>query len=357
MLSLVLAATVVTGLQPIREIHMDAGTDIPHLVYAHDASFEYLGTPRGLMRLNRGDWAPPELLRFDGESINALAFGDDGALYVSKGLANFAVWPEHTLVRSRDQAMTFESVDAGLFACVVAPECGYLVPRKISFAPDRIFASAGGNVLVTGNDGATWNVLAGATSDGKPAPQTCPVIYERIGERLLFGGECPLDFGYLARGTLRADLLEWAEEPARLTAPEMENRNVQFIRHAGNGVVFAGVEGALLKSTDGGESYRYVIHHGLDSSRYPYISQFVMTARVAVVGGFDKGSSVAYLAYSRDGGESWIDLSALVASASMVSMLAVDADGRILVATYDGTKFVLSELVLGEASKRRSVRH
>ncbi|HUP61119.1 MAG TPA: hypothetical protein VNA69_11935 [Thermoanaerobaculia bacterium] len=356
MLSLILAATVVTSLHPLREIAMDAGTNIPQLAYARDDRFEYLGTPRGLYRSERIASAPLEVIAWSGESVNALAVDDDGALYLSKGLENFALWPEHTLVRSRDRGVTFENVDAGLFSCIVPSECGYLVPRRITFAPDRIFASAGGNVVVTADDGATWNVLAGATSDGKPAAQTCPAIHERIGERLLFGGECPLDFGYLALGTLRPDLLGWSAGPVRLTAPEMENRNVQFIRDAGNGVVFAGVEGALLKSTDGGESFRYVIHFDLEATRYPYISQFVITPRIVVAGGFDKAKEVAYLAYSADRGESWIDLSAHVANASMVSMLAEDGDGRVLVATFEGEKFVISELVLARLGRRRSVR-
>lgn len=352
MLPLILAATVATSLQPLREIPMAVETNIPRLVYARAGEVEYLGTPKGLLV---SDPANPVL--FDGESINAIAFDDGGTMYVSKGLENYAVWPEHTLVRSHDRGRTFESADAGLFDCIVPSECGYLVPRRISIADDRIFASAGGNIIVSGDDGATWNVLVGVTSDGKPASQTCPTTYERIGERLLYGGECPLDFGYLARGTLRSDLLAWTSEPARLTSPDMENRNVQFIRDAGNGVVFAGVEGAILKSTDSGETFRYVLHFDLSAQRYPYISEIAITSRAIVAGGFDKANQVAWLAYSTDRGESWIDLSALVAHASTVSMIAEDRHGRVLVGTYEQNKFVISELVLVTVPKRRSVRH
>ena len=355
MLSLLLAATLVTSIQPLRDLPIGPGTDTPQLAYARDDRFEYLGTPNGLYRADRIANTPLELIAFGGEPVNAIAVDGD-ALYVSKGSLNFALWPEHTLLRSRDRGATFEAIDAGLYDCIVPSECGYLIPRQITFAPRRIFLSAGGNVVVSGDDGATWHVLVGVTA--KPTPVTCPVTYERINELLIFGGECPLDDGYIGRGPLHSSLLSWipSDPPRRVTGSEMENRNVQFIRHLGNGVVYAGIEGALLASTDYGATYRFVLHYAIEGSAiYPYITQMIARPGLLLIGGFDKANERAYLAYSADSGKNWVDISSMVANASIVSLLAEDRDGRLLVATREGDRFAIAQVVVADYRKRRAV--
>jgi hypothetical protein len=361
MQSLVVAALVINSLQPLQVLPVPSGGESYRVApYARDASFEYLGTSDGLYRAPRLATGPLERIAFAGEEISALAI-DDGVLYVGKGLRHYAVWPEHTLVRSRDHGSTFESADAGLYDCIANVECGYLVPEQIVPDGDRLFIEAGGNLLVSADGGASWKHLVGIPSQsGKPTANSCPITFERFGETVLVGGECPLDNGFLRIGRLRPDLLGWSEEPQLVTAPEMENGNVQFIRNLGGGIVFAGIEGALLKSTDGGRSFRYVIHYDLEAlDRYPYIAQFVVSSRdprVMLVGGFDKKNLVGYLASSDDGGESWQDASPLV-GADYVSLLAEDADGRLLIGLDGDTRFTLAEVVLGErAKKRRAVR-
>lgn len=330
------------------------------IAYARDDQFEYLATPNGLYRAPRLANGPLQLIAFAGESVNAVAVDADGDLYAGRGLPFFAVWPEKTLLRSRDHGATFEAISEGLHDCIVETECGYLVPDQISFAPGRLFVSAGGNVLASADEGASWSILVGVSSDGKPASQTCPSTYERIGEQLLVGGECPLDDGYIRGGTLRADLLGWASEPHDVVTPELENRNVQFIRDLGDGVVYAGIEGALLKSTDGGISFRFVIHYPIEATdRYPYITHLVRSSRhpsLLVVSGFDKANLAGYLAYSPDNGESWTDVSALVAGSTNVAFISEDADGRLLVGAHDGETLKLAELVTEDVKKRRSVR-
>lgn len=358
------AASRIASLRLIRELAISAQTDTPQASYARDDRYEYLGTPDGLYRAERIASAPLERRAFAGETINAIA-ADGGALFVSRGLPHFSIWPEPTLLRSRDHGVTFEPAGAGLRSCVIAAECGYLIPKQLAFAPGRLFVSAGGNVLVSGDDGTTWARLFGVGSGADPEPQLCPVTFERIGERMILGGECPLDIGYLASGTLRPDLLGWAAEPVRLVAPDvapdMENRNVQFIRGIGNDVVYAGIEGALLKSTDGGATFRYVIHYDIeDSASYPYIGQFIASSRHAgllAIAGFDKATMRGYLAYSSDAGESWTNLSPLVADTGIVSLLAEDAEGRLLAVTYAEGRLLLAELVIESFGKRRSARH
>ena len=353
----VLAALVVTSLRPIREIPVVPQTDVPLISYARDAEYEYLGMPDGLYRSPRVATMPLERIAFAGETVNAVAV-DGETLYVSRGLPHFALWPEHTLLRSDDHGVTFQPADEGLRACNAPSECGFLIPRQLSFAPERLFAGAGGNVLVSGDGGATFKVLVGVTDEGKPAPQTCSTTFERIGERMLTGGECPLDFGYLAVGTLDFDLLGWSSEPERLTSPDMENRNVQFIRDFGDGVVFAGIEGALMKSTDNGTTFRYVLHYDIsDTEKYPYIGQMASNGAVLIAGGFDKANQRGWLAYSTDEGESWTDISHLVADSEIVSLLAKDADGRLFVFTYGDGRLRISEVVTGTVPKKRSVRH
>lgn len=358
MLSLVVAALVIKSLQPLQQLPIDSGTEVPTYGYARDGQFEYLATPQGLYRAPRLATSTPQLIAFGGEAVHAVAV-HEGALYVAKGAVNeAATHPEHTFVRSTDRGATFTNLDAGLLDCSLLP-CAYLVPTRLAFGPGRIYVNAGGNILVTENDGASWHQLYGLPANGKPAAQVCPVKFELTGTRMLLGGECPLDVAWLHRGMLKENLVEWADEPLPVTAPEMENRNIQFIRHVGNDVVYAGIEGALLKSTDGGASFRYVLHYDLEApDRYPYLGQFVIVPqdpRVMLIGGFDKKNAVGYLAWSRDGGESWQDVSYLVGPA-FVSLLTVDADGRVLIGLQDGAGFVLSEVVLSEHVKRRAVR-
>ncbi|MGZ5474304.1 MAG: WD40/YVTN/BNR-like repeat-containing protein [Thermoanaerobaculia bacterium] len=354
---LVVAALVIESLHPLRTLEVPRDEQALGVFrYVRDAQYEYLGTPRGLHRTDR--IATGTLETIAEQPVSALA-GEESVLYASFGQTNEAHGSGHTLHRSQDHGATFTPIDAGLLDCSLLPwgePCRYLVSRQIEIAPGRLFVEAGGNILVSGDDGATWTRLMGVSSDGKPAAQTCPIVFTRIGTRMLTGGECPLDFGWIGEGTLRDDLLGWVSEPERFDLP-LENRNVHFIRHAGNGVVYASPEGALLKSTDGGATWRFVIHYPLEGGeRYPYAYHFVVTPRLMVLGGFDKKDDVGYLAYSNNGGETWTDASHLVGNAH-VELLAEDADGRLLVGLYEGDTFTLAELVVRDLpSRRRAVR-
>src|SRR4051812_2839189 len=121
----------VLSLRPVREIPVIAGTDTPLVSYTRDEEFEYLGTPDGLYRSLNIATMPLERIAFAGQSINALAV-DGEALYVSRGLPHFALWPERTLLRSTDHGVTFQAIGDGLRACNAPTECGYLIPRQIS---------------------------------------------------------------------------------------------------------------------------------------------------------------------------------------------------------------------------------
>jgi hypothetical protein len=329
------------------------------LSYARDAQYEYLGTADGLWRTARiADPSQPlQRIAFPGQQIHSLVLRD-GKLYVGKQPTIEDISAEHTLVVSADQGATFTPIDEGLRDCSLG--CGYMAVRAIVFDGSRIFVNAGQNLMVSSDGGGSWHPLF-PFEGGAPQAVICPLQFAVSGQSVLLGGECPLDFGWIGRGTLRPDFLGFTEEVPRLDIEDMANRNVQFIeRVPGTATVFAGVEGGLLRSDDGGASFRWSIYFPLESHRYPYIHQFVRSV-VLVAGGFDKGASRAYLALSADGGETWSDISVLLGTApeSAVTLIVEESGGRILVALQEGERTTLGELVLQErpSERRRSVRH
>lgn len=373
LLSLILAASLdatalrhgVQAAQPIRELTRFPQAESIQSVYARDDQYEYLALPDGLYRGPRIADAnrPLERIAFAGQSVHAVAV-HDGKLYVLRGEGSSTLVPEPTLLRSTDHGATFTSLSEGLKDCSLGT-CSYLAGDDIAFADGRIFVNAGGNLLVTGDDGATWTILYGLPgSNGKPTAQLCPVEFQRVGTRLLLGGECPLDVAWLSAGTLRDDLLGWAEAPQPVLTPWMENRNVQFIRHLGGEEWLVSIEGAILKSTDDGASFRWVMHEDIDSHVvYPYIWEFLAPSQypgLLIAGGFDKKDAKAYLTFSPDRGETWINASPLLGNTnevSAVTMLTEDPEGRLLAVLHDAGRFSVIELRIGELKeKRRAVR-
>jgi len=223
--------------------------------------------------------------------------------------------------------------------------CETLSMQDLKQAGNRLYSNAGaGNNLLTSNDkGNTWQVIRGS----KDSQMCYPSKFHVIGDRVLVGGECPLDFAFVEAYRLTKDGGALAsEDKLPLTLPEMENRNVQFIESVPDSqMVFVGVEGGLLRSLDNGNSFKFVIHEPLAGGKgYPYIGAFLPLAGkpdTIVVGGFDKMHGRPYLAWTRDGGASWTDISKLVPgydreqhdefSTPSVSALAQDPDGRIIV--------------------------
>lgn len=370
MLPLVLAAAV--SLTPLQTIPVTtSGT-----AYARDAQHEYLATGAGVFRAPRIATGP--LQQLTTEAANGVTVDGD-TLYVLRSWPE-ATSPAPTLLRSRDGGATFETNADELRDCSLEPwthRCDYLVPQRLAIGDGRMFLEASGNLLVAKQGTTDWKVLIGSTVNGKPAAQMCPIAHERIGTRIIAGSECPLDIAWIGSGVLNEDLLDWSvpfSQRGTITPP-LSNRMIQFVKHIGGDVVYAGAEGALLKSTDGGRSFRFVVYHSIAEQfgyltppavpRYPYIQQLVVSSRqpgLVVAGGFDKASqSAAYLAYSTNGGETWRDVSELV-SGRLVSLLAEDADGRILVGVTDGILTAATRLSLFTLSvempgpRRRAVR-
>jgi hypothetical protein len=332
--------------------------------------FVFFGTDGGLFRaplpLGSGE---PERVAFEWTPVTALAWSG-GALYATLDLDHLTGpgATAHSLLKSTDDGVTWQPLDSQLEECI-GDYCGRLLASQVEVLGDRLFVNAGGNLLVSGDEGASWSILYGASSTGKPQEQACyDPAFALVGQRVLLGGECPLDTAYLRSGTLAADRLGWQEEPLPAETPFLENRNVQFIRRRGDSdVVYAGIEGALLRSLDAGASYDFVLHYELDAPKYPYITHILFPSghpSTIVIAGFEKARGGPYLAVSFDNGATWRDDSAMLPGIGSetwsVAALVETSAGQLLIAVEDdgaGSLYV-SELRLADASsRRRAVRH
>lgn len=254
---------------------------------------------------------------------------------------------EHALCAFDANAGTFVAHDAGLKICY-GEFCSLLSMTDLKQNGNVLYSNAGGapNLLASNDGGNKWTAVLGQLD----AMMCYHQSFEVIGDRVLVGGECPLDMAYVRAYKLRGDGMGLASEQALpVTLPDLENRNVQFIERIGTSQrVFIGVEGGLLRSEDGGQSFKFVIEHPLSGgTNYPYIGSLLALPDqpdTIVVGGFDKATSKPYLAWSADGGSKWTDISALLPvhavnpareSAAMVTSIGLDPQGRIIVTEND----------------------
>ena len=270
---------------------------------------------------------------------------------------------EHALCALNQAGTSFLPQDQSLRACL-GQYCYTLWMDELTLVGTRMYSNAGAglNLFVSDNKAASWRVLL-----GKFDSMTCyHQSFHIVGTRLLVGGECPLDAAFIRAYQLSADgsrLESQAELP--VSVPELENRNIQFIDSIGGTQrVFAGVEGGLLRSDDGGRSFKFVIRHPIEGGNmYPYVQSFLSLKNkpnVIVVGGFDKANARPYLAWSADGGDNWTNLSALLPAynrgagdiglAGQVTSLVEDPQGRILLTLNEDetAKGKLIQLTLGK---------
>jgi hypothetical protein len=248
---------------------------------------------------------------------------------------------EHSLC-TLETSGTFAARDRALDNCI-GGWCAPLAMNDLKLAGNRLYtnAGAGPNLFVSDNAADSWRVVLGQFDSMICTHQA----FQVVGDRLLVGGECPLDAAYVRAYRLGTDgrLASPAELP--VTLPKLENRNVQFIEQVANTQrVFAGVEGGLLRSEDGGQSFRFVIEQPVEGNKtYPYIRSFLALSGkpdTIVVGGFDKANALPWLAWSADGGSKWTDISSLLpgyaraagdTAFAEVTSLSQDPQGRVIV--------------------------
>lgn len=221
--------------------------------------------------------------------------------------------------------------------------CAPLTMKEMKLVGNRLYtnAGAGQNLFVSDDAAASWRVVLGQFDSMVCTHQA----FQVVGDRLLVGGECPLDVAYVRAYRLGANGGLASNTPLPVTLPALENRNVQFIEQVANTQrVFAGVEGGLLRSEDGGQSFKFVIQQPVEGAKaYPYIRAFLALAGkpdTLVVGGFDKANALPYLAWSADGGNKWTDISSLLpgharsagdSNFAEVSSLSQDPQGQVIV--------------------------
>ena len=340
-----------------------------HGQIAFSDRFVFFGTDGGLFRasLPITGQTQPERVAFESTPVTGLAYRS-GSLYAILDI-DHPTGPgatKRSLLKSADEGITWTPIDAALEECSFG-FCEFLPSSQIHVTADRIFVNAGGNVLVSGDEGASWNILFGFTSTGKPQAQACyDPAFAIVGQRLLIGGECPLDTAYLRTGTLRPDLLGWQVEPESALTPVLENRNVQFIRQRGDtNVVFAGIEGALMRSDDAGASYRFVLFYEGEAPKYPYITHILFPSQnpaTIIIAGFDKANGGPFLALSSDDGATWLDQSDLLPGVGFahwsVSALEETPNGQLIVGAEDDESgsLYLFELKSGPAGRPRTIR-
>ena len=334
----------IKGLKVLRTISFTNDYGWARSSLAFDDAYAYISTPNGLYRTGRNVNAsdPLQLIAFPDKRIINL-YVHNNSLYVLKfgEQTNTGPATEHTFLRSTNHGNTFTALDNGLSYCL-SGYCGFLTPTVARFVDPLIFLNAGSgrNLLVTKDQGASWSALSGSID----AYVCSEPAFELIDNRVVMGGECPLDFAYVCGGTLQPDLLSWVpggELKPVVSLPAIENRNVQFVERRGDSsLVFAGIEGGLLKSTDKGTSFRFVLQYPISGAqKYPYVQQILYPQShpdLFIAAGFDKGITQAgYLAYSIDHGESWTDCSTLAMTPELMSKYVAfvkeDPFGRILV--------------------------
>ncbi len=369
MLALILAACLIPSAQyagldirPMTQLPQQGLPNHPYN-YAWDGSLEILGTPQGVFRTPSmlGQFYQQVLHR----SPNEIAVDANGAIYVLLPAIDNPRTPstDHTVLRSTDGGGNFTPIDAGLHECVDGV-CRFMSATQIEFVPGRIFLVAGGNLLVSADNGVSWQLLYGIPNGGNPTTQTCPMTFAVRDRQVIIGGNCRPDGAFLSVGTLRADLQGWETTPVRVTTPnlpKLDDRNVHFIEHA-DGDIFAGVDGGLLKSCDGGVTWRFVIEFPVPTTAgrpYPRIDQFLAPmshSKVRIVAGFDEATARPYLAWSANSGETWIDVSGFAAGGTM-SMLAERWDGLPLVFIKRGSIVTVSRFTFHEKPlRKRAIR-
>ena len=321
-----------------------------------DDQFAYLASPGGLYRtaLPLTRQSTFDLIGFQNKNIFNL-YVHGGALYVLKeSVANQGTTAtDHAFLRSDDHGATFVPLDNPLQECL-GGFCEYLAATEAMFVDGSILINAGGaNLLVTNDGGASWTPLIGSLHRTTCSPQP----FELIVSRVVVGGDC-LDTPYLQSGLVRPDLLEWAQSPTDVATPELQNRTVLTIKNKPNSAeVYASISGALLKSTDDGQHFRYVTSYPFAAAKYPFISDILFPSHapgVVVVAGRDPLHP--FLAYSKDNGETWLDISdkiqSLVADPgagspmSSIDFLTEDAQGNIFAGVVHGPTKTLKILEL-----------
>jgi hypothetical protein len=338
--------------------HPDASADL-----VFDDAFAYLAAPGGLYRtpLPLSSQSSFALIGFQDTNIFRL-YVHSGSLFVLKeSVANAGTnATDHSILRSDDHGSTFVPLDGALQECG-SGFCEYLAATEAIFVGRSMIINAGANnLLISADNGAAWTPLIGGFHRG-----ICPAEpFELVGRRLLVGSAC-LETGTIQSGVLTTDLSGWTQLPGSAGLPDMSDRGVLTIKskpYSAN--VYAGVWGGLLKSTDSGRNFRFVISYPIVGAFDPNIETIFFPSHASnVIVAAGRDSDRLFLAYSKDGGETWLDISAAdqlfigaqnSSGSTSVDFIKEDQHGNIFAGVfYNPTKtFTLLQLNFNAASYR-----
>lgn len=263
---------------------------------------------------------------------------------------------EHSLCKSTDHGASFQPVDSGLKTCL-GDRCLHMSGNQVMAAYNRIYFNAGGglNLHVTQDAGTTWTPILGSLD-----VQMCyDQEFEIVDRLLLVGGECPLDTAYIRAYRLNSSLtgLQSQAEVAVALPSDLGNRKIQFIkRMPGTNYVFAGIEGGLLRSDDGGATFAFKLKYSSSNGKkYPYIRRIAFSTRqpgLIFVGGWDNAAIRPFLAYSTDYGKTWKDISKLLPgfgdtggnNPGFLHVVTETPDGRMLIGVTMGGNSYIAEV-------------
>lgn len=310
--------------------------------FVTDDLYAYLATPDGLFRaaLPLSENSSFELIGFESKTIFNV-YVHNNALYVLKDTVEVLGPPsDHAFFRSDDHGASFVPIDNGLTECFEG-YCRYLASYDALFKDDLIFLNAGGgnNLQVSNDNGNSWRPLLGNIE----STIGCQYLsFELIDNRMLTGGDC-FETAYINAGLLRPGLLSWQRRPGPVSMPGFQLTGTAFLkRNPGTPDVYAGVFGGLLKSTDLGSSFHLVLNFSSVGVSGPGISRVHFLSKasnVIVIAG--SGITGGFLAYSKDSGETWYDISARLNSIlSQSGGQTTDSSVRFIYEDENGGVFI-----------------
>ena len=316
---------------------------------ATTSKFLYAGTTDGIYRLdlsvemhnNEFVW---EFLGFEGELVNSIyidpAFPKiiHVGLYVNGPINSYG--EPHSLYKSNNGGETWKPIDEGIER--VEPtgfgtEDIYIPNTRLTICcitgepgdPQILYATSFACIFKSTNGGYSWNLIWGDPCLNGNGIHTL-IIDPLNPECLWAGGEGSIYFAIIIKSTDGG--YNWD-----FVTPWMGGDNACYtlaVHPLDSNTVYAGMEGKLAKTTDGGETWGFV----LSPPEHPYIRGLVINPlepnRIYAGGANNSPSAPLRIWGSNNNGQSWSCCSD--DQAEMVRTIVLDSDDPDVL--YIGTK-------------------
>tara|TARA_B110001454_G_scaffold219185_1_gene250975 strand:- start:26 stop:1057 length:1032 start_codon:yes stop_codon:yes gene_type:complete len=194
---------------------------------------------------------------------------------------------ESQILYSNDNGKTFSALELPFFKRKLKTDFGNfdefatiteIREESINDKEGIVVNGIGPSAFVSYNRGKSWQTLVVEN----PVWETMgyPGTFIVLGDRIIFGGEHPLDEAFFALGLF--DSNGQVKEFVRPQTPNLENRRIQFINQSpfDLNLLFAGCEGGLLVSRDKGNTWSFsfketdIPNPGRENRHYPYFKQW-----------------------------------------------------------------------------------